>query len=180
MQRVFRERSVLSSNALTPGPACLSDHLLFSTHFNSGRKKVVSVRGVSVEFLCQERKSQMRAQLRVKNFDKGEEVQAWWSSLKQEPCEPLVQTTAKREEGGHSVNYERPTQRNIQGLAKSDELLHKPEALLAQVAVSADPSVPNIIVAQMTSPGPLVLDGTGDLGNSKQQSFVRTEGWSTG
>lgn len=87
---------------------------------------------------------------------------------------------AKREEGGHPVNYERPTQRNIQGLAKSDELLHKPEALLAQVAVSADPNVPNIIVAQMTSPGPLVLDGTGDLGNSKQQSFVRTEGWSTG
>lgn len=63
MQTAFRERSVLLSNALTPGPACLSDHLLFSTHFNSGRKKVVSVRRVSIEFLCQERKSQMRAQV---------------------------------------------------------------------------------------------------------------------
>ncbi|KAK7830635.1 hypothetical protein U0070_018360 [Myodes glareolus] len=89
--------------------------------------------------------------LRVKNFDKGEEVQAWWSSVKQEPHEPLAQRAAKREEGEHPVNYERPTQKNIPGLAKRDELLHKPEALLAQVAVSADPNVPNIIVTQMTS-----------------------------
>lgn len=77
MQRVFRERSVLSSNALTPGPACLSDHLFFSTHFNSGRKKVVSVRGVSVEFLCQERKSQMRAQVTFPSLQRASVWRGW-------------------------------------------------------------------------------------------------------
>lgn len=92
----------------------------------------------------------------------------------------MVQIAAKSGEGGHPVNYERPSQKSVQELAKSDELLHKHEALLAQVAISADPNVPNITVTHMTSPDPLVLDGTGDLGNSKPRSFVLTEGWSTG
>lgn len=84
--------------------------------------------------------------------------------MKQEPQEPLVQIAAKSKEGGHPVNYERPSQKSVQELAKSDELLHKREALLAQVTISADPSVPNITVTHMTSPGPLVLDGTGIWG----------------
>lgn len=95
----------------------------------------------------------------------------------QEPtAEQLAQIAAENEEDEHSVNYKPPAQKSIQEiqeLDKDDESLRKyKEALLGRVAVSADPSVPNVVVTRLTlvcsaAPGPLELDLTGgwDLGS---------------
>ncbi|XP_010616941.1 rho GDP-dissociation inhibitor 1 [Fukomys damarensis] len=104
----------------------------------------------------------------------------------QEPtAEQLAQIAAENEEDEHSVNYKPPAQKSIQEiqeLDKDDESLRKyKEALLGRVAVSADPSCPNVIVTRLTlvcstAPGPLELDLTGDLESFKKQSFVLKEG----
>ncbi|XP_054946595.1 rho GDP-dissociation inhibitor 1-like [Physeter macrocephalus] len=104
----------------------------------------------------------------------------------QEPtAEQLAQIAAENEEDEHSVNYKPPAQKStqeIQELDKDDESLRKyKEALLGRVAVSADPNVPNVVVARLilvcsTAPGPLELDLTGDLESFKKQSFVLKEG----
>uniref|UniRef100_A0A2K5CH02 Rho GDP-dissociation inhibitor 1 n=1 Tax=Aotus nancymaae TaxID=37293 RepID=A0A2K5CH02_AOTNA len=104
----------------------------------------------------------------------------------QEPtAEQLAQIAAENEEDEHSVNYKPPAQKSIQEiqeLDKDDERLRKyKEALLARVAVSTDPNVPNIVVTCLTlvyssAPGPLELDLTGDLESFKKQSFVLKEG----
>ncbi|XP_049632752.1 rho GDP-dissociation inhibitor 1 isoform X1 [Suncus etruscus] len=90
----------------------------------------------------------------------------------QEPtAEQLAQIAAENEEDEHSVNYKPPAQKSIQEiqeLDKDDESLRKyKEALLGRVAVSADPSVPNVVVTRLTlvcasAPGPLELDLTGE------------------
>ncbi|KAF3817145.1 hypothetical protein GH733_011545 [Mirounga leonina] len=104
----------------------------------------------------------------------------------QEPtAEQLAQIAAENEEDEHSVNYKPPAQKSIQEiqeLDKDDESLRKyKEALLGRVTVSADPSVPNVVVTRLTlvcstAPGPLELDLTGDLESFKKQSFVLKEG----
>ncbi|XP_029783342.1 rho GDP-dissociation inhibitor 1 [Suricata suricatta] len=108
------------------------------------------------------------------------------SMAEQEPtAEQLAQIAAENEEDEHSVNYKPPAQKSIQEiqeLDKDDESLRKyKEALLGRVAVSADPSVPNVVVTRLTlvcstAPGPLELDLTGDLESFKKQSFVLKEG----
>ncbi|XP_045744221.2 rho GDP-dissociation inhibitor 1 [Mirounga angustirostris] len=108
------------------------------------------------------------------------------SMAEQEPtAEQLAQIAAENEEDEHSVNYKPPAQKSIQEiqeLDKDDESLRKyKEALLGRVTVSADPSVPNVVVTRLTlvcstAPGPLELDLTGDLESFKKQSFVLKEG----
>ncbi|XP_015680644.1 rho GDP-dissociation inhibitor 1 [Protobothrops mucrosquamatus] len=104
----------------------------------------------------------------------------------QEPThEELAQIAAENEEDEHSINYKPPAQKSIQEiqeLDKDDESLRKyKEALLGNVAITTDPSSPNVVVTKLTlicpsAPGPLELDLTGDLEGFKKQAFVLKEG----
>ncbi|KAB1254063.1 Rho GDP-dissociation inhibitor 1 [Camelus dromedarius] len=108
------------------------------------------------------------------------------SMAEREPtAEQLAQTAAENDEDEHSVNYKPPAQKSIQEVQELDqdsERLRKyREALLGRVAVSADRSVPDVVVTRRTlvcstAPGPLELDLAGDLESFKKQSFVLKEG----
>ncbi|VCW50333.1 unnamed protein product [Gulo gulo] len=68
---------------------------------------------------------------------------------------------AKNEEGEHSVSCKVPAQKSNQEIQEMDKDGKSPyknkDTLLGHIAVSADPSVPRVVVACLTlvcSPGP--------------------------